>query len=140
VHVDCATAEVSERLVDLTGVQLEAEPASDGPLTVGTRVVKTGAATGTTEGIVVDAHASEEVRIAGRRIRAPGTIVVRAPRDGERFSADGDSGAVLRGPSGSIVGLVWGVNARGETLACPIAPVLQLLHFVPLRLLPSSVA
>lgn len=128
VHVDCATAEVVEQLVDLSGVQFEAEPVDTSPLTAGTRVVKTGATTGTTEGIVVDGHANEEVRIAGRRIHARGTIVVRAPADGERFSADGDSGAVLRGPSGAIVGLVWGVNARGDTLACPIAPVLRVLH------------
>jgi len=47
---------------------------------------------------------------------------------------------VLRGPSGAIVGLAWGVNARGDTLACPIAPVLQLLHFVPVHLVPSSAA
>jgi len=101
------------------------EPRTAGLTAPGARVTKVGAATGRTQGIVVNAAGRETVPGSGRA--APGQIVVRSLERGRPFSAEGDSGALLRDERGAAVGLLWGVNGRGDALACPIAPVLWLL-------------
>ncbi|MCP3994237.1 MAG: hypothetical protein GY722_04105 [bacterium] len=126
VFVDCASAEFDRRFVP----QEYSIVPEDGEsiLVPGDRVSKVGAVTGSTEGIVVDTDYSDTVRVEGRRHTTPGQILVRPVVPGGMFSTDGDSGAVLRDVDGAVVGLLWGVDARGFGLACPIAPVLWILH------------
>jgi hypothetical protein len=100
--------------------------------------LKTGGATGLTEGIVVDVARTERARASGRSHDAPGQIAVRSRTPGRAFSAYGDSGAALRTADGAVVGLLWGRNARGESVACPIAPVLWVLHARLARRAPTA--
>lgn len=100
----------------------------------GMRVTKTGGATGDTTGVIVDAEYPDVARIEGRTRHAPRQLLVRADPAATPFSAEGDSGAVLRDEAGRLVGQLWGVNARGESVASPIAPVLWVLGIHPARL------
>jgi hypothetical protein len=100
-------------------------------------VTKTGAATGSTSGVVVDTVRTETAVIDGRLRETPRQIVVR-PANGVAFSAKGDSGAILRDDRGRMVGLLWGTNASGESLACHIAPVLRVLGIRPVRVVPTT--
>lgn len=103
----------------------------------GDRVSKRGAATGLTEGLVV----SVDHRLAAVRrgpIDARRQILVRGDVRGRPFSAEGDSGSALRDRDGRIVGLIWGVTPGGESLACPIAPVLDVLHVTPALFAPNG--
>jgi hypothetical protein len=126
VFVDCATAELDRRLVaPETGV---APAVVDSTLAPGDRVFKLGAVTGRTEGIVIATDYTDRVPTAGRRHTTPAQILVRPATAGETFSAAGDSGAILRKLGGAALGLLWGVDARGFGLACPIMPVLWVLH------------
>lgn len=141
-HVDCAVATVdcAVHTVDGAGalpdgwrIERDEVPGVAETLAAGAVVTKTGAATGTTRGVVVDAMYLDTVLVDGRARPAPGQILVRPARDGVAFSADGDSGAVLRDEYGRIVGLLWGVNSRGESIACHIHPVLHVLGVCPIR-------
>lgn len=126
VYVDCAAAELDRRLVqDDRPVEPEKTELT---LSRGDCVSKVGAVTGRTDGVVVDTNCSDTVRVEGRRRATPGQILVRPTVRGDLFSTDGDSGAMLRNGSGAVVGVLWGVDARGYGLACPIAPVLWVLH------------
>jgi hypothetical protein len=125
-HVDCAVA-----VLDGAGAlppwwRAEPEEAA-GPPAPGAVVTKTGAVTGTTRGVIVDVAYPDVALIEGRAMAAPGQILVRPAEDGVAFSTDGDSGAILRDEWGGVVGLVWGANHRGESIACPIVPVLRVL-------------
>lgn len=93
----------------------------------GMRVFKHGATTGFTEGVVVDVAYPDHPFIDGRSWNAPGQLLVDS-RDPElNFSAPGDSGAALLDEGGRIIGLLWGSNANGQGIACPIGPVLDCL-------------
>jgi hypothetical protein len=141
VHVDCAAAALEERSVVPPGWRAVDDTTSDITLLApGDRVTKTGAATGTTHGVVVDTDFSESARVDGRRHQAPGQILVRPLTRGDAFTADGDSGAVLRNQRGAVVGLLWGADARAYGLACPIEPVLRVLHLRLARLVPTGVS
>ena len=83
---------------------------------VGALVTKTGAATGTTTGIITAVNYSEM-----------GQILIK-PVDNEPFGAEGDSGSIIMSESQKAVGLLWGTNTRGEGVACPIAPVLHAMN------------
>jgi hypothetical protein len=85
---------------------------------IGDRVTKTGAATGTTIGIIIDVNYTE---------RAIGQILIK-PVDDLAFAAEGDSGSLIVADSNKAVGLLWGTNTRGEGVACPIAPVLYAMN------------
>jgi hypothetical protein len=96
-------------------------------LRAGDHVFKLGGATGATAGVVVATDHPAVTELDGRTHPAPRQILVR-PRDGEGpLSGPGDSGAALRDADGAVVGLLWGVTDRGESLACHIAPVLACL-------------
>jgi endonuclease G len=123
-HVDCATAGF-EGLRQ--GVTLVPESAGSVP-SVGAIVHKVGAATGATRGVVADTNYSETVSIEGRSVSTLGQILVRAENPAAPFSAAGDSGAALRNEDGAVIGLIWGRSTNGGALACPIAPVLWVLH------------
>jgi hypothetical protein len=121
-HVDCAVA--SCRIPPESGSPVRGHDV----VHPGDIVTKTGAATGTTTGLVVSVEASESVRIAGRSHDTARQILVR-PLDGAApFSAEGDSGALLVNASGKAVGLLWGATGGGEGIACPIAPVLYAMN------------
>jgi len=132
VHVDCAMA-------DLTTTDGTFVPEAAGAFpAVGHKVHKVGASTGTTSGTVLDTDFSETVRIEGRTVDACAQILVGAGA-GETFHAAGDSGAALRNDEGEVVGLIWGASARGDAIACPIAPVLWVLHVQLARRVASGV-
>lgn len=126
VHVDCATAELCQQRVP-RGFQLIPEPTA-AALLPGDRVTKTGAATRTTEGIVVDTNHTETVRVRGHKRMTPGQILIKSAAPADAFSADGDSGSIVRNATGAAAGLLWGIDRRGFGLACPIEPVLDVLH------------
>lgn len=87
---------------------------------VGDLVTKTGAATGTTTGIIITINYSEP---AG----GPNQILIK-PVDNGAFAAEGDSGSIILSDSKKALGLLWGTNTRGEGVACPIAPVLHAMN------------
>ena len=136
VYVDCAVAEVdaTHPLAAMVGPD---EMCAIAQAALGERVFKHGGATGLTEGVVTDTTHRDRILTGGRELAAPGQILVRPLASGG-FSAEGDSGALLRNADGAVVGLLWGVTARGEGIACPIAAVrwvlqLHLLNVSPAR-------
>jgi hypothetical protein len=124
IYVDCATAELA-----MAGAGRSFEPEAAGlPAAAGEAVHKIGAASGTTHGRIAHANYSETVRIGGRAVNTCGQILVRPEDPSRPFNIAGDSGAALRSADGKVIGLVWGTSAQGGALACPIAPVLWVLH------------
>jgi len=121
-HVDCAVARLDSSWLGTARM-------TTAPAALGAVVTKTGAATGTTVGVVVDTAHSDMASIDDHPWPTPRQLLV-APRAGA-FSAEGDSGALLRDQSGSAIGLLWGTTARGEGVACHIRPVLKTLGVVP---------
>lgn len=99
----------------------------------GDRVTKTGAATGTTTGIIVDTsyfgstdgdnHVDSHVRHP-----APRQLLIRSADPRRPFADGGDSGALLFGEDQSPLGLIWGTTTTAESVACPIGPVLHALN------------
>jgi hypothetical protein len=131
IFVDCAVALLDDdvmasRVVNADTVATVPEP--------GAHVYKTGAATGMTEGVVIDIDYTERAVVDGVAQDAPRQILVRSRTSGG-FTADGDSGAALRDERGALVGLLWGVTPSGDGVACPIAPVLYVLNASPISLL-----
>ena len=134
-HVDCAVATLEGDVLP-PGWRAVPEDAGDAAPSPGAAVTKAGGATGATRGVIVDVAYPDVALVEGRTRAAPRQILVRPADEGRPFSADGDSGAVLRGEGGAPVGLLWGVNHRGESVACHLAPVLQVLGIRPARLAP----
>lgn len=123
--VDCAVAS----LEGMTGSTESWRAVLDSSATAGAgvRVSKCGSESGVTEGVVVDVAYPDLAFVEGRARPAPRQILVAPASPGETFTAEGDSGAVLRDERGSVVGLLWGANYRGEGVACHIAPALDVL-------------
>ena len=121
VYVDCA---VSSCAVPFDGMPRFSGTAAAEP---GSRVWKTGGATGTTEGVVIDASYPDLACLGEWTCPAPRQLLVAPGGGAAAFSAEGDSGAVLVNERNEAVGLLWGTNARGEGVACPIEPVLRAL-------------
>jgi hypothetical protein len=128
--VDCAVAALDAGV--FAPRRPRPEPPAARPLQPGDAVTKTGGATGTTEGVVVDVDYLDMAVVEGRTWAAPRQILVRG-RDGQAFSAEGDSGARLRDAAGGAAGLLWGVNRDGMSVACPLGPALEALGVVPVR-------
>lgn len=130
--VDCAIA-----LIDSTawlGKTWRALPLADAlsaGLAPGAHVTKTGGATGETSGIVVDVAYPDVALVHERVTAAPKQILVRSLDESRAFSADGDSGAMLRDACNALAGLVWGITYRGDTVACHVGPVLKSLGLRP---------
>jgi hypothetical protein len=95
---------------------------------LGSLVTKTGAATGTTSGIIVDVNYSNTVCAGGPLTATPKQLLVRPTNGHPVFSAEGDSGALILDESNRAVGLLWGTNTRGEGVACAVAPVLYAMN------------
>lgn len=92
----------------------------------GTRVKKMGSGTGYSEGMVVDVNYPDRAFVDGEAYDAPNQLLVSPLGEGA-FSKDGDSGSVLLDEQNLVVGLLWGSNARGEGVACPIEPLVEAL-------------
>lgn len=131
VFVDCAVALLDD---DVTASRVVKEETAATVPALGAKVHKTDAATGRTEGIVIDTDYTERAFVDGVARDAPRQTLVRSRTSGS-FSSEGDSGAALRNERGEIVGLLWGVTPRGEGVVCPIAPVLFVLNVSPISLL-----
>jgi len=125
-YVDCAVASVAtEHLRDRGGVS-PATAEHDIPKP-GDRVTKTGATTGTTVGVVVDVSYCSSATVGGRELPAPQQLLIRS-LDARPFAAEGDSGAVIFNSQNKAVGLLWGVNTRGDGVACHMTAVLRTLN------------
>jgi hypothetical protein len=125
IHLDCATAELDTAIFDTSRFQ----PELPGPgVELNQRVQMVGATSGPAHGTVSSTDYQGVARIAGRDFPTRGQILVQPERAGRSFTNDGDSGAALRDSDGHVIGLVWGATPNGEGLACPIAPVLWVLH------------
>lgn len=104
---------------------------------IGEKVKKVGGASHITYGIISDIGYTDTVYFKGRVHPAPNQIVV-VPRSKSKekssasFSKAGDSGAVLLNLENKVVGLLWGSNSKGESIACHIEPVLKALDvYIP---------
>lgn len=125
-YVDCAVASC-EGLVTADASILTPFIAGYRRARVGELVMKTGAATGTTRGIIVDANYSA-ANGTGAHVTAPNQLLIRPVNRQAPFSAEGDSGALIQDETNCAVGLLWGANTRGEGVACAIEPVLYVLN------------
>ena len=124
-YVDCALGTLDE--------PLEGEPGAPGsPVTAkhGDRVTKTGAATGTTTGIIVDSSycATTDYHGAASQQGAPRQLLIRSTDPRRPFAAEGDSGALIVNEDNVAIGLLWGTTVAAEGVACPIGPVLHALN------------
>jgi hypothetical protein len=127
--VDCAIGALE--------APLEGEPAralhSPAMPKRGDRVMKTGAATGTTTGIIVDSFycGSTDAGVSANgcvRDPAPRQLLIRSTDPQRPFAEEGDSGALIVNEDNAAVGLLWGTTVVAESVACPIGPVLHALN------------
>ena len=137
-YVDCAVAsiewpELAARVLSATEVTNVSAPA----VSPGDRVIKLGAATGKTEGAVLEVS-HHVAALQHRRLDAPGQLLVRSTVRGRPFAAEGDSGAAVRNRDGDVVGLLWAATAAGEGIASPIETVLYVLHVLPASVGPND--
>lgn len=138
-HVDCAVALLEDgALPPGWRVAADFDDQAAPRLRPGSRVTKTGAATGTTAGVVVDLAHPAVSTVEGHTRDAPRQLLVRPVDGGAPFSAEGDSGAVLRDDAGRPVGLLWGVDHGGGSLACPMDAVLRVLGIRPAHVRPPG--
>lgn len=133
-YVDCAVASwfgPAEQLEHSARSELTVQP--------GCFVKKTGAATGTTTGVVVDVAYSPNCANGGLRSLTPKAVQRQAAGIRRQllihpthccpvFSAGGDSGALVTDTEDRAVGLLWGSTSRGEGIACHIGPILHSLN------------
>lgn len=99
----------------------------------GDHVWKSGAATGTTTGIIVDStyccSTDAGTALNGRmREQAPRQLLIRSSDQQRPFVEEGDSGALIRNEDSVPIGLLWGMTVAAEGIACPIDPVLHALN------------
>ncbi len=99
----------------------------------GARVMKSGAATGATMGVIVDssyyASADDGITVdCSIRHPAPRQILIRSTDPRRPFAKEGDSGALIVDEHDVAIALLWGTTIAGDTVACPIAPVLHALN------------
>ena len=134
-HVDCAVADVDSRVMGAQGWRVVEDdtPQTATPL-AGERVTKRGSGTASTEGTLVDTSYRDRLHESGYGAEAPHQLLIRPDARAAPFSGRGDSGAAVRNADGDIVGLLWGVNAFAESVACPIAHVLYVLNIRIARL------
>jgi hypothetical protein len=104
----------------------------------GQAVSMRGAATGFISGTLVDADYLDPSPAPRARPDAPAQLLARSSSRNQPFAAAGDSGAALCDASGAILGLLWGVTARGDGVACPIDVLLHVLHVRVARPVPRA--
>jgi hypothetical protein len=122
-YVDCAVASWA----DSGGCDLPRYYVSLSPR-VGEAVVKTGAGSRQTVGVIGWVGYPVDQRTPLCHLLAPGQLLLKPIAQDEPFAAVGDSGALVLDGYGRAVGLLWGVNTRGEGLASPITAVLRALN------------
>ena len=133
-HVDCAIATCVHRSEPWPGAALRAAAlpptiARPDAVSPGDLVTKTGAATGTTAGVIIDVEFCSVAQTDGRSFKTPRQLLIRPLEDGP-FSREGDSGALVVNDRNEAVGLLWGATPRGEGVACHLAPALYGLDIV----------
>ena len=127
-YVDCAVAAIDN--AQLIGAETGSlvNMATDSQRgVVGDRVTKMGPVTGWTDGVILADAYDDTAIIDCRRSPAPRQLVIRSTSEQTPFSVGGESGAIVLDGDGRAVGLVWGTTARGDAVACPIGPVLDVL-------------
>ncbi|MGH7619331.1 MAG: hypothetical protein ACREPM_19105 [Gemmatimonadaceae bacterium] len=142
VWIDAAVVDLDDGLLRAADCALAASSAADHDsliVAAGDVVTAIGAASGLAEGRVVDIAFDDRIRVGGRMRNAPRQLLVRSAVRGHPFMRGGDSGAALRNARGTIVGLLWGTTPRGDGIACPIAPVLEILHVRAATVTPGPV-
>lgn len=97
------------------------------PAVVGMRVSKHGAATGFTEGVVIETTHVDRVNLGGLSLEVPNQVLVRPLPAYGRFAARGDSGALVCNEAGHAVSMLWGADDSGRGVSSPIGPVLDHL-------------
>jgi hypothetical protein len=127
VFVDCALIELASELPEwlAIGTNSERGVAAARP---GLEVVKHGARTGTTHGVIADVAYPDRPYVEGRVWIAENQLLIESREPDLVFSGPGDSGAGITDELGRIVGLLWGSNANGQGIACPIEAVLHALE------------
>ena len=91
-------------------------------------VIKNGAASGVTRGIIVDVNYSNAVIAGGLKHDAERQLLVRPLDPDQPFAVEGDSGALVVDSCNRAVGLLWGMRVNGEGVVTPIAPILFALN------------
>lgn len=139
IFVDCALVELAN--VSTYPDWLHRALKCDWPIETaepepGMRVVKNGASTGATKGILVDVAYPDCPFIGDRAWTAPGQLLIESVDSTLNFSGPGDSGALLLDDRGRMLGLLWGSNTGGQGIACPIMPVLDCLGVTPAEKMP----
>ena len=128
--VDCALAQIKE--VDNVDA---AFPSRVGKLNTpdpippecDMEVQKLGAATGATEGTIVDISADLYVNYDFGTFRFANQVVIDGGRDDEEFATEGDSGSVVWDQKAKqAVAMVFAASGR-YAVACPLPKVLDLL-------------
>jgi hypothetical protein len=127
--VDCAIGALDVRL-EGTFAWVPDSPATPKR---GDRVMKSGAATGTTTGIIVDSAycgstGAHPAAPANARDPTPRQLLIRSTDPGRPFAEAGDSGALIVTEDNVAIGLLWGTTVAAEGVACPIGPVLHALN------------
>ena len=125
-HVDCAIATWAHDREAVRGAALPPIIARPDTVNPGDPVTKTGAATGTTAGVIIDVDFCSVARADGRCFKTPRQLLVRSLERGP-FSRDGDSGALVLNSRSEAVGLLWGATPRGDGVACHLMPALYAL-------------
>jgi hypothetical protein len=127
--VDCGIGAL-EATLESEPVWVPGSPAVPKP---GDRVMKTGAATGTTTGVIVDSsycsstNAGASATSVGRDL-TPRQLLIRSTDPQRPFAEAGDSGALVVNEDNIAIGLLWGMTVAAESVACPIDPVLHALN------------
>jgi hypothetical protein len=109
-------------------VRWSGEPEGATPPQQGMRVYKIGAASGYTEGVIEDALHLDRVEMGALQLGTPNQVLIRPLPAYRRFATDGDSGAFVRDERGRPVALLWGADASGRAVGCPMEPVLDYLE------------
>lgn len=127
--VDCAIG-----TLDLP-VDLGWSPVPGAPIAPkrGDHVWKSGAATGTTTGVIVDSYyrcSTDAGTALGSHVHdlAPRQLLIRSNGPHRPFVEEGDSGALVWNEDDAPIGLLWGTTVAAEGVACPIEPVLHALN------------
>lgn len=94
---------------------------------IGEKVIKIGAGSGLTHGIITDICYPDHAYINRKSFEAPNQILIAPAQPGDIFSRAGDSGSIILNEANKAIGLLWGSNAKGEGIACHITPVLKAL-------------
>lgn len=125
VFIDCAFGRLQDKIKISRSTRASIIRAS-AEAVLGESVTKTGGATQNTSGVIINTHHHDVCRVGNTIYQACNQILIQ-PLPGEKFSGKGDSGALIRNSRNEMVGLLWGVTAKGEGIACPARPVIREL-------------